>query len=244
MKDVTRPLKKHRQFGIAKQLLFSIILLSSLFTLLSTTLSLYLEYKGELKDIESRFTQIQDSYQSSLTSSLWVEDRELLMTQAEGVLSLPSISYVKIFDDSQVILELGEALNDGVLEKQWQLSHQAMKREFVLGTLMVQSDLKPIYQSLYDTFLLLLFGHSLQIFFISICIMLIAYHLVVKPLTKMSIAVTKFDEQNVPLPVTLPKRWFDDEVTTLAEQYNRSAGIFASTIWNLKKQGKPQSRPI
>ncbi|MBC7005192.1 response regulator [Photobacterium sp. BZF1] len=224
MKDVTRPLKKHRQFGIAKQLLFSIILLSSLFTLLSTTLSLYLEYKGELKDIESRFTQIQDSYQSSLTSSLWVEDRELLMTQAEGVLSLPSISYVKIFDDSQVILELGETLNDGVLEKQWQLSHQAMKKEFVLGTLMVQSDLKPIYQSLYDTFLLLLFGHSLQIFFISICIMLIAYHLVVKPLTNMSIAVTKFDEQNVPLPVTLPKRWFDDEVTTLAEQYNRSAG--------------------
>ena len=235
MKEVTRPFKKHRQFGIAKQLLFSIILLSSLFTLLSTTLSLYLEYKGELKDIESRFTQIQDSYQSSLTSSLWVEDRELLMTQAEGVLSLPSISYVKIFDGSQIILELGEVLSEDALEKQWQLSHQAMKKEFVLGTLMVQSDLQPVYQSLYDTFLLLLFGHSLQIFFISICIMLIAYHLVVKPLTKMSVAVTKFDEQNVPLPVMLPKRWFDDEVTTLAAQYNRSAGYIRQHYLELEE---------
>ncbi|MDV5167905.1 response regulator [Photobacterium rosenbergii] len=232
---MTRPFKKHRQFGIAKQLLFSIILLSSLFTLLSTTLSLYLEYKSELKDIESRFTQIQDSYQSSLTSSLWVEDRELLMTQAEGVLSLPSISYVKIFDGSQVILEQGEALSDGVLEKQWQLTHQAMKKEFVLGTLMVQSDLQPVYQSLYDTFLLLLFGHSLQIFFISICIMLITYHLVVKPLTKMSVAVTKFDEQNVPMPVMLPKRWFDDEITTLAAQYNRSAGYIRQHYLELEE---------
>ena len=57
------------------------------------------------------------------------------MTQAEGVLSLPAISYVKIFDDSQVILELGQPLSDGVLEQQWQLSHKAMKKEFVLGTL-------------------------------------------------------------------------------------------------------------
>ena len=88
---------------------------------------------------------------------------------------------------------------------------------------MVQSDLQPVYDSLYDTFLLLLFGHSLQIFFISVCILFIAYRLVVKPLTKMSVAVTKFDEQNVPIPVELSKRWFSDEITTLATQYNQSA---------------------
>lgn len=223
MKDVTRLLKKNRQLSLAKQLLFLIILLSSLFTLLSTTLSLYLEYKGDLKDIDSRFTQIQHSYQSSLTSSLWVEDRELLLTQAEGVLSLPSITFVKIFDDEQLILELGEPLTDNVVEQQWPLTHQALKKEFMLGTMVVQADLKPVYQNLYDTFLLLLFGHSLQIFFISVCILLIAYRLVVKPLTKMSVVVTKFDDQNVPLPVNLSERWFDDEITTLAKQYNRSA---------------------
>ncbi|PSU35756.1 response regulator [Photobacterium lutimaris] len=223
MKDVTRPLEKSRQLSLAKQLLFLIILLSSLFTLLSTTLSLYLEYKGELKEIDNRFIQIQDSYQSSLTSSLWVEDRELLMTQAEGVLSLPSISYVKIFDRDQIILELGEPLTVSVVERQWQLSHQTRKKAFVLGTLVVQSDLQPIYQSLYDTFLLLFFGHSLQIFFICVCIWFIAYRLVVQPLMKMSVSVTKFDEKNVPLPVQLTKRWFDDEMTTLATQYNSSA---------------------
>ncbi|WP_373689574.1 response regulator [Photobacterium pectinilyticum] len=223
MKDVTGSLKKSRQLSLAKQLLFLIILLSSLFTLLSTTLSLYLEYKGELKEIDSRFVQIKDSYQSSLTSSLWVEDRELLMTQAEGVLSLPSISYVKIFDRDQIILELGTPLAEDVIERQWPLTYQTRKKEFVLGTLVVQSDLQPVYQSLYDTFLLLLFGHSLQIFFICVCIWFIAYRLVVQPLIKMSISVTKFDEKNVPLPVQLTKRWFDDEVTTLATQYNRSA---------------------
>nr|WP_166645348.1 response regulator [Photobacterium lutimaris] len=220
---MTRPLEKSRQLSLAKQLLFLIILLSSLFTLLSTTLSLYLEYKGELKEIDNRFIQIQDSYQSSLTSSLWVEDRELLMTQAEGVLSLPSISYVKIFDRDQIILELGEPLTVSVVERQWQLSHQTRKKAFVLGTLVVQSDLQPIYQSLYDTFLLLFFGHSLQIFFICVCIWFIAYRLVVQPLMKMSVSVTKFDEKNVPLPVQLTKRWFDDEMTTLATQYNSSA---------------------
>ncbi|PSU08809.1 hybrid sensor histidine kinase/response regulator [Photobacterium gaetbulicola] len=223
MNDVTRLLKKSRRISLAKQLLFLIILLSSIFTLLFTSLSLFLEYKGELREIDNRFTQIQDSYLSSLTSSLWVEDRELLQTQAEGVLSLPSISYVKVIDGDQVIIELGDFLNEGMLERQWLLSHQAAKKDFRLGTLLVQSDLQPVYQNLYDTFLLLLFGHSLQIFFISVCILLIAYRLVVQPLTKMSLAVTKFDDQNVPLPVQLSKRWCDDEITTLASQYNQSA---------------------
>ena len=55
--------------GIARQILFSILLISSLFTLFTTCLNLYIDYKQDLAAIEERFVQIEESYLSSLVSS-------------------------------------------------------------------------------------------------------------------------------------------------------------------------------
>ncbi len=89
MNKTYQEIKPKRKMGIAKQILFSILLISSLFTIFSTCLNLYLDYKEDLASIEERFVQIEESYLSSLVSSLWVEDREQLATQAEGIMHLP-----------------------------------------------------------------------------------------------------------------------------------------------------------
>ncbi|MGF1701140.1 response regulator [Photobacterium makurazakiensis] len=238
MNETCQRTKLKRKVSLSKQLLFFIVLISSVFTLLSTSFSLYLDYKDELSDIDSSFEQVHESFFSGLTSSLWVEDRELLLTQAEGIMHFPTISSLVIRDENEVIVEFGTKLTDQKVEKSWTMNHQVGNKTFALATLTLQSDLKMVYQGLFDKFLLLLLGQAIQISIIAVFILLIAYRLLVHPLTLMSKAVTQFDDQNVPLPISLPKRWMNDEITTLSQQYNGTVSHIRDNYQQLEEARK------
>ncbi|UTV29790.1 response regulator [Photobacterium atrarenae] len=211
-----------RKLGIAKQLLISVLLISTLFTLLSTCLNLYLDYKQELARIDERFVQIEESYLSSLISSLWVEDREQLATQAEGIMNLPGIHYLEIKDKNGVIIRLGSILPKYVHETSWDMVHYLGEQPLQLATLTVQSDLYQVYQGLVDKFVFLLMSQAVETFVIAVVIILIMYHLVVHPLTIMSRTVRDFGDDKVPRPISLPKRLFQDEISILSHSYNQS----------------------
>lgn len=227
-----------KKVSLSKQLLFFILLISTIFTLLSTAFGLYIDYKGELKEIEGRFRQIQDSYQASLVSTLWVEDRELLLEQAKGILTLPEITYLKIASENEVIIELGESQKEKALEQSWELSYISSKKTFDLATLTIQSSLVIVYQNLFDKFLLLLAGHAIQIFCLSVFILFITYRILVKPLTEIATTVTLFDEKNVPLPITHSRRSFHDEITILTHHYNDSVARIRSNYDLLEEARK------
>ncbi|MEJ2766417.1 response regulator [Photobacterium sp. MCCC 1A19761] len=211
-----------RKLGIEKQLLISVLLISTLFTLLSTFLNLYLDYKQELARIDERFVQIEESYLSSLVSSLWVEDREQLTTQAEGIMHLPGIHYLEIKDSDGVIIRLGSILPKYVHQKSWNMEHYLGEQPFQLATLTVQSDLYQVYQGLIDKFIFLLMSQAVETFVIAVVIILIMYHLVVYPLTLMSRTVRDLGEDKVPRTIHLPKRFFQDEISILTRSYNQS----------------------
>lgn len=211
-----------RKLGIAKQLLISVLLISTLFTLLSTCLNLYLDYKQELARIDERFVQIEESYLSSLVSSLWVEDREQLAMQAEGIMHLPSVHYLEIRDKNGVIIRMGSILPQYAHEKSWEMVHYLGQQPFQLATLTVQSDLYQVYQGLFDKFVFLLMSQAVETFVLAVVIVLIMYHLVVHPLTVMSRTVRDIGEDKVPRPIHLPQRWFQDEISILSHSYNQS----------------------
>ncbi|MCW8328605.1 response regulator [Photobacterium sp. SDRW27] len=224
MNKTYQEIRPNRKMGIAKQLVISILLVSSLFTLFSTCLNLYLDYKADLASIDERFVQIEESYLSSLISSLWVEDREQLAVQAEGIMHLPGVHYLSISDNEGTIIRIGSELSKHVYEKSWDMEYKLGDKEFHLATLTVQSDLYLVYQGLIDKFIILLMTQAVQTFLIAIFIILITYRLVVHPLTQMSKRVTEFDSEKVPLPIHLEKRWCEDEISILTYRYNHSVG--------------------
>lgn len=222
MNKTYQEIKPKRRMGIARQILFSILLISSLFTLLSTCLNLYLDYKEDLASIEERFVQIEESYLSSLVSSLWVEDREQLATQAEGIMHLPGLHYLEIKDSDGIIIRIGSELPKHMHQKTWDMVYKLGSKEFNLATLTVQSDLYVVYQGLIDKFVILLLSQAIQTFIIAIFIILIMYRLVVQPLTQMSKTVNEFDSDKVPRAIHLQDRWYEDEISILSQSYNHS----------------------
>lgn len=210
------------RFSIGNQLMLAIFALSLIFTMISSSISLYRDFNDDLVRLDTELEQVKTSYLSSFSASLWVEDRELLRTQAEGAMRLPSVDYLRIATPNDVIFELVTALTEDRIERQWPLQYDTGVKTYDLAQVTVQSDLSPIYQGLWQTFFFLVIAEAIKIFLLILGVLWVTFRLMVKPLQLLSGAVSDFSGGHVPSKVQLPKRWFLDEVGLLECKYNRS----------------------
>lgn len=210
------------RFSIGNQLMLAIFALSLIFTMISSSISLYRDFNDDLVRLDTELEQVKTSYLSSFSASLWVEDRELLRTQAEGAMRLPTVDYLRIATSDEVIFELGTALTEDRIERQWPLQYDTGVKTYDLAQVTVQSDLSPIYQGLWQTFFFLVIAEAIKIFLLILGVLWVTFRLMVKPLQLLSGAVSDFSGGHVPSKVQLPKRWFLDEVGLLECKYNSS----------------------
>jgi len=211
-----------KKVGIARQLLILIMLISSIFTIFITGLNVYLDYEKDISGIEIQLDQVKQSYLSSLTASLWVEDREQLRLQAEGIMQLPNVHYLEITHGDVHILQLGAPLSEYQYQISWPMQQDFANKTFDLASITIQADLYPIYKGLWDKFIVLLLSQAVKTFVVALFILFVVYKIVVRPLTEMSESVSQFDNDKLPQPLELMPRSFDDEITNLNASYNAS----------------------
>ncbi|MGP8308650.1 ATP-binding protein [Vibrio sp. YIC-376] len=214
--------KTQRRFSIGKQLMLAVLMLSLIFTMIISSISLYRGFNEDLAHLDTDLMQVESSYLSSFSASLWVEDRELLLTQAHGAMRLPSVDYLRIATKDEVIVELGKKLSERVVERSWPMQYQVGGKTYDLAELVVQADMRVIYQNLWQEFFFLVTTEAIKILVLIIGVLLVAFRLLVSPLQLLSGAVSDFRGGNAPSLVSLPKRWCFDEISVLAEKYNRS----------------------
>ncbi|MFA0112169.1 response regulator [Vibrio sp. 10N.261.46.E11] len=228
--------KGKRYIGLSRQLIGVIIAISTLFTVIVTGLGLYVEYQSRVSFISSQIEQVKDGYLSGLTASLWVEDREQLFVQAEGISRLPSVSYLLIESPDEKILELGQQAPGQSYSQSWDMVHQMGGSEFELATLTVQSDLSMILNDFEDRVLLLLAFEAVKIFFLSLVCLTIVYRLVVKRLMTMSSQINHQQvEDNKPRFLTPTDSTYRDEISTLESSYNQSIERIRQQYQELEK---------
>ena len=215
--------KGKRYIGLSRQLIGTIIAISTLFTVIVTGLGLYVEYQSRVSFISSQIEQVKAGYLSGLTASLWVEDREQLLVQAEGISRLPSVSYLLIESPDEKILELGKKTEGQSYSQSWEMVHQMAGTDFPLATLTVQSDLSMILNDFEERVLLLLAFEAVKIFLLSLVCLTIVYRLVVKRLMTMSSQINQQQvEDNKPRFITPTESTYSDEISTLESSYNQS----------------------
>ncbi|MFA0324009.1 response regulator [Vibrio splendidus] len=228
--------KGKRYIGLSRQLIGTIIAISTLFTVIVTGLGLYVEYQSRVSFISSQIEQVKAGYLSGLTSSLWVEDREQLFVQAEGISRLPSVSYLLIESPDEKILELGQKTSGQSYSQSWEMVHQMGGTDFPLATLTVQSDLSMILNDFEERVLLLLAFEAVKIFLLSLVCLTIVYRLVVKRLMTMYSQINQQQvEDNKPRFITPTDSTYKDEISTLESSYNQSVERIRQQYQELEK---------
>jgi len=187
------------------RLLAYILLFSSIFTLISSAIQIYSDFRNDLSQIDRRMEVVETGYATSLARSLWALDQTLLETQLEGILSLPDIVHLRLKIEPDSELVLGTIPSDASTNSHsFDLVHQGDDM-FTLGQLTVTADLKPVYADLEQKILLTLATQFLKTFFISILIIWIFQHFVARHLTAMADYAQRFSLTNLGEPLTLDR---------------------------------------
>ncbi len=171
---------------LSLHLLFYILLCSSVFTLFSTALQLYLDYKKDITAIETEFTQIHDVSLRPLATSLWNFNREQLQIQLEGLISFPDMQYAELRElrgsKEDVVLSIGAPITGDKLTRIFPLEYQKRSGWIVIGSVHVTASLSKVYDRLKDKILLVLVTQAVKTFFVSSLILMIFHYLIMKHL--------------------------------------------------------------
>lgn len=187
MAPISTRFKELAKRGIGRRLAVYILAFSSIVTLLSTALQLTLEYKRDISDIESRLSQIEVSYAHSLASSLWVDSKNDVQLQLDGIFRLPDMQYLQVVaEDNAVYGQVGERRTDQVISREYLLHFTHRDQEVYLGKLLVVANLEGVYQRLQDKVLVILVTQTIKTFLVSLFILFLFQILVGRYLKTIS----------------------------------------------------------
>lgn len=208
---------------LARQLLFWILLSSSLLTLMITCFHLYLDYRDDLSAIDSRLQQIESSYLSTISAALWSEDLTQLEVQITGIKNLPDVALVRLAGPEKMLFSQGDNLSQYTKEGRWPVTYDFDGGKELLGELYLVIDLLPVYQQLGRKALLTLVTQGAKTFIASLIIFFIVYYLVTRHLSHITSSMASFKITDDHLrDLSLDRHTqYDDELGYLVDEYNK-----------------------
>ncbi|WP_349814372.1 EAL domain-containing protein [Alkalimarinus sediminis] len=224
---------------LSYKMLTYILICSSLFTLITTGIQVYSDYRKDVSMVDERMSVIETSYMSSLSRSLWSLDQKLLNIQMQGILNLPDIIQLKlnVYPDSEIIMgELDP--NISIISHTFPLIHES-EEVYTLGELTISASMEDIYKNLKRKVFVILTTQALKTFFISILILWIFQYLVTRHLGKMAEYAQNLNINQLDKPLSLDRNESkfnrSDELSQVTNAIN---SMRLTLIDDLEKQNK------
>lgn len=197
---IEKLLNKYRDNRLSYQLLLYILLFSTGFTLLISALQLYVEYRKDIEALDTIMNQVRSSFQKPIEASLWDFDAVQIKAQLNGVMSLPHISKVQLFEvaagNERPVVSIGEITGSNYRLEVFPLVYGSGLSEKRIGTLKVFAGMEEIYIKLIKNSLIIFLAEVLKIFLLSFFVLLIFHHLIMKHLIRVSGVLKTVDIEN------------------------------------------------
>ena len=206
-----------RPGGLLRRLLLFILLFSLCFTVLASSVQLYIEYRREMRDIDSRMELIRAGYLASLERSLWDLNQEQLNVQLRGLVDFSDVARVHLTSaDFDLIQGNPEPVGPLRIER-FALDYQPPSGPLrQLGELEVSTDLGAVYQRLYATGLTSLLWMAVFLCGLAVALSGLFYRLVTRHLKVMAEFARRIAAGEWQEPLHLDKRRGSDEIDTVA----------------------------
>lgn len=208
-----------RAGGLLRRLLWFILLFSLCFTVLASSVQLYIEYRREMREIDSRMELIRAGYLASLERSLWDLNQEQLNVQLRGLVDFSDVARVHLTGPDFDLVQGNPAPAGPLRIERFALDYQPPAGPLRhLGELEVSTDLGAVYQRLYATGLTNLLW--MAVFFCGLAVALsgLFYRLVTRHLKVMAEFARRIAAGQWHEPLRLDKRpgAQNDEIDTVA----------------------------
>lgn len=233
---------------LANRLFRATIGLFVVFTLLSTSLQLYMEHRHTEDLLLSDVEKVRTTFEPALTSALWAFDLNRVEDIVNGMAELPDISAVIIFDEEGQVVAIGRKSGSATpntfqvsdliggsgvapLALRFPLTHTSFQDEIprYLGHGTIYIEENAVLNRLEFGFLLIIATTFLEIALMAIVLYFAVYILLGRPLGALSREVAALDETNIgqrPIDVGLRNKSeltiMEDAVNTLSARLRSS----------------------
>jgi len=217
---------------LSRRVLIYILLCSSVLSISSTFLQLYVNYKESLTTLDQRFNNVETSYLQSISTSLWDFNEPLVQQQIQGIVKLPDISHVKIVTGFGKIYQFGdqESSADKVVE------YPILYSDNDIGVLIVTSSYKDIYQRLWQQAGFILTAEMIKIFIVAFFIIFIVHWLITRHIYHITNYSRQVATEKIDTPLVLSSRPKEqDELDELAETINHMRTTLNNDILKLEE---------
>lgn len=215
----------HKSVGasLGRRLAAIILVFSVGVTLLFTALQLGVEYRRDVSEIAARLHQVRSSYADSLASSVWTANPADVQLQLTGILRVPDLQYVEVLDEQgKALARAGHSLGEDQLSDSFPLYFTQRKQPVYLGRVRVEANLSGAWRRLQSKVPLILVTQSLQIFLVSLFILLLLQRQVGRHLKQIAADADKLSagRMDQPLQLDRPASAVQDELSQVVTAMN------------------------
>ena len=145
-------------------------------TFFTTAIQLGFDYIDGVNEVKKVLSLVDHSYASAIENSLWNFDKAQLEVQLEGVLRLPGIQHIALYDsDGTLIQDVGVRSEERIITREINLFYdysQSLERVLV-GRLQVDASLQYVVDRIYKKVLVVFFTQLAKTLLVSFLIYLI-----------------------------------------------------------------------
>ncbi|MGI9491761.1 MAG: ATP-binding protein [Geminicoccaceae bacterium] len=163
---------------LSRSFAFKVIMASTMITLVITLLQLWFDYETNIASTHDALAQVQASYSSSLTSSLWTYDDVLVQSQLDGITNLLEVEWAEIVTDGGSRWISGEPKSKYTFKRDVPLIYGGGTNANELGRLTLVSSLDSIYWDLAKKFTIILSLNFIKTLCMSLVIIYLFHRLV------------------------------------------------------------------
>jgi PAS domain S-box-containing protein len=171
---------------LALKLATYIVLFSSVLALGITATELSIEYFRDLRYIDERMQQVEDSYLPSVVENVWVVDHERLNTLLAGITRLPDFVFAEIRVDGKAVVSHGVQLSGSGTTRSFELRREHRGQKLLIGELVVSASYQQVYQRTIDRLLFFLGANALKTFLVVLFVFAIFYRLIGRHLEQVA----------------------------------------------------------
>jgi len=168
--------------SITYKILLSFIILSLFLTMITTAISMRVQYRNELNRIEKEMGKVERIFLPVIKEGLWEMDLDDIRLSLNGLLNFPNIEQVTIKHEDRIVASAGERQSKEIVSKEFPLYRDSAGKKVYLGTVYITLGLKDIYAELYKRALINLASNGIQILVVSLGMFLIVNFFVIRHL--------------------------------------------------------------
>ncbi|MGH1482472.1 MAG: ATP-binding protein [Geminicoccales bacterium] len=172
---------------LSRSFALMVIATSTAITFVMTSIQLWVDYETNIASMNDALSQVETSYSSSLTSSLWTYDHTLVQSQLNGIANLKEIEWVAIEAEDGSSWSAGERASTYILEERVPLIYGSGEHDTTtVGQLTLLSSIDTLYWSLARKFSVILFLNMIKTLCMSVIIIYLFHRIVGRHLIDLS----------------------------------------------------------